>query len=48
MRLIDADVVIRIMEKMKADAKVECDNTKHIICQMVIEIMESQPMVEIE
>ena len=48
MRLIDADVVIRIMEKMKADARVECDNTKHIICQMVIEIMEAQDTVEIE
>lgn len=48
MRLIDADVVIRIMEKMKADARVECNNTKHIICQMVIEIIEAQPTVEIE
>lgn len=48
MRLIDADAVIRIMEKMKADARIECDNTKHILCQMVIEVLEAQPTVEME
>lgn len=48
MRLIDADAVIRIMEKMKADARIECNNTKHILCQMVIEVLEAQPTVEIE